>query len=274
MRRLVIALTAVTLLVAACGDDDLSVLDAPGTPAAPPTSQAASGTTAAAPDTTAASDSTAAAPDETSPPTTSGAAGSEGAADEVAALMDLYEAAALRVTYRMDEGPDEMILTISKDPNREPPVSALIFGPDGEEGRFISIGDVSMICEGNECFEIPGGDEMAEMYLGPAMSLFAYTGAVAGTPGFTVEEGDEMVGGRFGPCFVYRRDVYGLDVQSDDDVEAIRQCIDAEYGFILLLQTLEAGTNEPRTVVELLDFGLPQAEDFEPTGTLVTLPTG
>jgi hypothetical protein len=46
----------------------------------------------------------------------------------------------------------------------------------------------------------------------------------------------------------------------------LRQCIDSEFGFTLLLESEASATGDIATVLELIDFAQPTADDFEPTG--------
>jgi len=178
------------------------------------------------------------------------------------------------VVYAFGAGADEQIITISRDPNLDPPVSATMMGPDGEEGRFLTIGDRTIICgpPGEDCIEFPGesGLNMGDALLGPVLSGFLLNEDLTSNPGFTVEEGSATIGGRSGLCFTFTPTA----LVTGPDVDFIRQCVDAELGFILLIEALEAGGTEAETIMELLEFGLPVPTDFEPTGPLTAMPTG
>jgi hypothetical protein len=251
MRRLLVFITVLTLFAAGCGDDDLlsdGGTEAPSDTQAAPTSQTPVTTQAA-------------------PTTEAGGGAGTGAASEIEALLEQYQTVPLRVTYRFDDGSgDESLMTMSQDPTREPPVSAVLIGAEGSEGRFISIGDQSIVCDPTSggCFEIPGGGDMGSMLLGPMMSGFLFaTRGLVDSPGFTAGQNDIQVAGRSGMCFTY--DPTQFDPTAD--VDEVRQCIDSELGFILLIETAEPG-QESRSLMELVEFGQPQPEDFEPTGPL------
>ncbi len=75
------------------------------------------------------------------------------------------------------------------------------------------------------------------------------------------------VAGRDGVCFTFAPPA-GFEGESD----LLRQCIDNELGFTLLLQTTDTTTDVVETVMELIDFSEPTAEDFEPTGPVTAQP--
>jgi len=258
MRRIAILITVLALIAAACGDDDGSVLGEPGTTSSP--TETTGGDTVA---TTAA---------EAAPTTTDAAPGTPGS-DVQTALLN-YETAAFRAVYRFGEGDDEQIIAISRDPNLDPPASATLIGPGGEEARFLTIGGRTIICgpPGEECIEFPPemGMDMGQALLGPVLSGFLLNADLESNPGFTVEEGAATIGGRRGLCFTYTPTALAAGA----DVAFMRQCVDAELGFILLIETLEAGGAAVETIIELLEFGLPTPADFEPSGPLTTMPGG
>ena len=74
------------------------------------------------------------------------------------------------------------------------------------------------------------------------------------------------IAGRSGICFTYEAPGgYGADITT------LRQCIDDEFGFTLLLESSETGGPIER-VIELTAFADPTAEDFEPTGPVTASP--
>ena len=258
MRRIAILLTSLALIVAGCGDDDGSVLGESSTTAGP-TETTAGG---------AASTTTAATPPDTSE------GDPDGPSNDIQAALLNYETAAFRAIYRFGEGADSQIVTISQDPGFDPPVSATLIGPDGDEGRFLTIGERTIVCgpPGDECIEFPAGMgmDMGQALLGPVLSGFLLNDNLGSNPGFTVEEGTATIGGRSGLCFTFTPTALGNGV----DVEFVRQCVDAELGFILLIETLQPGGGGVETILTLLEFGLPMPSDFEPSGPLTTMPGG
>ena len=176
----------------------------------------------------------------------------------------------MRAVYRFGDGADEEILTIAQDPTRNPPVSSTLIGPGGENGMFLTIGDVTIVCgpPGDQCIEIPGGGDMGQALLGPMMSGFLLTEGITSTPGFEVEQDTRTIAGRTGLCFTFRPQAFAAGA----DVEMISQCIDAELGFILKIETLAAGGATVENIMELLEFGQPTPADFEPHGPVTTMP--
>lgn len=255
MRRTTILLITLTLVVAACGDD-ASILfgDAENTVAT--TAGGDSGTT---PTTTTGTQ-------ETAPP----ASLPGGSTDDIEELLDRYQAAPLRLVYRFGEGADEEIITIAQDPTRNPPVSSTLIGPGGEDGMFLTIGDTTIICgpPGEECIEMPGGIDMGQAMLGPMMSGLLLTGDITSTPGFNVQQDRQTIAGRTGLCFTFSPQAFVADA----DVESVSQCIDAELGFTLKIETLAAGGSTVENVMELLEFGQPTPADFEPHGPVTAIP--
>jgi hypothetical protein len=262
MRRIAILLAALAVVVAACGDDDGSVLGAETT-APTATSASEGGTTAGGAETTMEGEES---------PTTMGEAGSAGGS--VQAALDAYQNATFRAVYRFGAGADEQIITLVQDPSQDPPVSATLIGQDGEEGRFLTIGDQSLMCgpPGEDCIEFPGdtGMNMGQALFGPMLTSLLTLENVESTPGFTVEQNPTTVAGRTGVCFTFSPTALAVGA----DIEFIRQCIDSELGFILLFEGLETGGDAVETIMELLEFGLPQPGDFEPTGPVTTMPGG
>jgi len=258
MRRIAILLIVLALIAAACGDDEGSVLGEPGTTSAPTETSGGDAVTTTVPE---------------AAPATTEAAPNAPSGDVQAALLN-YETATFRAVYRFGEGDDEQIIAISRDPNLDPPASATLIGPGGEEARFLTIGDRTIICgpPGEDCIEFPPelGMDMGQALLGPVLSGFLLNADIESTPGFTVEEDAATIGGRRGLCFTYTPTALAAGA----DVAFMRQCVDAELGFILLIETLEAGGSAVETIIELLEFGLPTPADFEPSGPLTTMPGG
>jgi hypothetical protein len=263
MRRTAIVLTAVALFAAACGGDGGSLLG-PGTTAAdaPATSVALERPG----DTT---EPTGVAPPGTDPGTqpTMPGAGDGAEAPEIEALLEVYQTEPLRLTYLVDDG--DQIITLSQDPTQDPPVWAMLEGIDGADGKFVTIGDLGLVCEpGGGCIEIPGGG-MGAFMMGPALFGLMMAEGMMGDLGLSVEQGTQTVAGRGGVCFTFRPGA----LYADEDVELIRQCIDSEFGFILIIEVREAGETEVETVMELIEFGRPRPEDFEPSGPVMTMPS-
>jgi len=104
--------------------------------------------------------------------------------------------------------------------------------------------------------------------MGPALFGLMMAEGMTGDLGFAVEQGSQTVANRQGVCFTFRPSA----LLADEDVDLIRQCIDAEFGFILIMEVREAGETEVETVMELVEFGRPRPEDFEPSGPVMTMP--
>ncbi|MCB2223498.1 MAG: hypothetical protein KQH83_04895 [Actinobacteria bacterium] len=259
MRRIAILLTALALFAAACGDDDGGVLGSAATTEAPGTTADGGATT-----TDGGTDATT---------TTSGGGTASGAGD-VQAALDAYQDAVFRVTYLFGSGDDEQIIILSQDPGQDPPVFATLIGTDGEEGKFLTIGDQTLICgaPGEECIGFPddSGVNMGQAMLGPMLSSLLTIEDFTSTPGFSVDQDSTTIGGRSGVCFTYTPTALAVGA----DVAYVRQCVDSEMGFILLFEGQEAGADEPERIMELVEFGAPRPEDFEPTGPVTTMPGG
>jgi hypothetical protein len=252
---------SLVLLVAACGDDGGSPF---GTGPATTSSGAEAGpTTAAEPGETTAlpGDTT------TSPAAPTGPAPAGGDIDD---LLERYRTVPLRTTYRFGEGDDEQVITLSQDPTADPPVSAMIL----DEGKLVDRGDETIICgmggPGDDaCIQVPGGagSGFTQMMFNPLLLGLLALENVASAPGFSVEEGSAQVAGRNATCFTFSpRNFVG------SDVEWVRQCVDAELGFALLVEVQERG-GSPERVMELLEVGDPQPGDFEATGPIMDMPT-
>ncbi len=255
MRRIAILMIVLAFAAAACGDDEGSVLGG-------------SSTTAASTETTAAGTATTSASTE-APTTTAGGSGGD-----IQAALTNYETAAFRAVYRFGEGDDEQIITISRDPNLDPPASATLIGENGADGRFLTLGDRTLICgpPGEDCLEFPSemGMDMGAALLGPLLSSVLLTEDIASTPGFTVEQNQATIGGRAGLCFTFSPTA----LVTGADVEYVRQCVDAELGFILLYEYVETGGAAAQTIMELIEFSDPAPADFEASGPVTTMPGG
>lgn len=236
-----VALAVLVLIVAACGDDDTS-----------PTTTAPDETT-----TTVAATSTTAAPTTTEAP-----------GDAIGSLLATFEMTPLRTTYLFGEGSDQTEVTLSQDPTQDPPVEAVLV--PGADAKLITIGDETVFCDtrANQCFSVPGaaGGGFSEGLLGPFAGGLFMAGQLDSIPGATMTEETVEVAGRSGICFTFTPpDAAGFDT------ELIRQCIDAELGFTLLLQSQPAG-GDLETVMELIEFGEPLDDDFIPTGPVTATP--
>jgi hypothetical protein len=262
--RWAVALAALVILAGACGDDS-------GDPFTSSTTEGQASTTSGGEaTTTSGSEATTTAAGET---TTSGAettitgAGSE--AGDIEDLLEHFQQVPLRTTYLM--GADQEEMTFSQDPTQDPPVSAVLF----EGGKFITIGDSTIICSGegagSQCFETPAGEgvNMATAALGPFATLALSLQGMTDTPGVEVESEQVTIAGRSGVCFTYRPEAI-----TGSNLEFARQCIDTELGFSLLMEVKEAGSDEVERVMELIAVGQPEPNDFEPTGPVIPLPEG
>jgi hypothetical protein len=240
---------ALVILAAACGDDDAA------------TTQPGTETTAAA--------ATTVSPGDTPPETTPPDPPPGGDAARIDELLERYDQSPLRTTYRVGDDTDEQIIVFSQDPNQDPPVSATIIG---DEGKIITIGETTIFCgpggDGeSECFESPvaaAGPSLSQGILGPVLAGFLFSEGVTDNPAFSVQEEPAEYAGRTGVCFT-------ITPQTPSDMDFIVQCIDGELGFTLAIEGQEAGS-DPEVVMELIEFGLPRPEDFEPTGPVTPAP--
>ena len=242
--RALIVLVALVLAAAACSDDDATTTEA---------TTATDGTTAAT----------------SAPPPSNGTATSAGvvegdASSEVADLLALFEMTPLRTTYLLGTGDDQTELILAQDPTATPPIESIVIVEDGS--KIIISEDGTIFCDGSGggCFEIPGGagDSLVDGFLGPFSSgVFLTSGADGLVPGSAVAEEPITVAGRRGVCFTYE-----APAGFDSDTSVLRQCIDNEFGFTLLLESQGTAEEDIETVLELTDFAQPTAEDFEPTG--------
>jgi hypothetical protein len=256
--RLIVVIAAMTLIAAACGDDDDGgLLDAATSTTESQADQEAPDDDESStdePGTTAASD------DDPAPVSTG--------SGEIDELLQRFQDSPLRVTYLMGEAPNQSVVTLSQDPNRDPPVSALIIEDEG--GKVITIGDTVISCGGGQCFEVPGGAgaDLTAGLLSPLIMGFLLTEDITGSPGFDVDRDSETIAGRSGICFRFTPRGFVTDA----DVEFIRQCIDAELGFTLLVEGLEEGSDQVEQFMVLTEFGQPRPEDFEPDGEVLEIP--
>ncbi len=255
--RFFVLLAALAMLAAACGDSggDTTTTDAGDT------------TTTIHGDTAPVTTGAAGGGDTTT--TTAGDGGGLPGGGDVNELLERFQQSRIRATYRME---GDSTLTISQDPDADPPVSAYLSEEDGF--HMILGGDAVLMCDVNQqqCFSLPteaGGDPtlFAGAFLSPFLASFL-TLSTGSTPGFDVDTEPVEVAGRSGVCFTVTPDaVVGADF------DEVRQCVDDETGAILLFEIKEAG-GEFETVLELLEFGDPQPSDFEPPFEIVDFPTG
>jgi hypothetical protein len=243
--RTAIVLAAMALVAVACGDDDATTTTA--APSATTSSTAATATTSAAPATT-----TAAAP-----------------GGDVGELLARFAMTPARTTYLLGTGDNETEVVIAQDPTATPPIEAITIV---ENNSKIIISDgMTVFCDGssNTCFEVPGGGgaSLVTSLLGPfASGVFLQSGPGGVIPGVAITEEAVTVAGRSGVCFTYEApDGYGADITT------LRQCIDDEFGFTLLMESSEGGGPIER-VMELTAFATPTAADFEPTGPVTAAP--
>lgn len=265
-KRRIIGAAVITLVAAACGDDDST--DTTGTA---PAGTAASSTT-----------TTTGAGDAETTTSTSGTtlttqvdptvAGGDADTAEILALLDAFAVSDVRTTYRVGATGEEFELILSQRPTAEPPVSATII--EAQDTRIITFEDRTIFCSaGTGCIELatgggedaPGLDVVRGAF-GPLLASVVTADDVQSNPGIEFTTDFDEIAGRRGLCFSF-------DVPPDPtaDVQSIRQCIDAELGFVLLMETTNLAGVEQR-VMELLEFGEPRDEDFEPTGPVTTLP--
>lgn len=102
--------------------------------------------------------------------------------------------------------------------------------------------------------------------LGPFAGGLFLAADLAEIPGADVTESTETIAGRTGLCFTFTP-----PAGAGFDTETVRQCIDSELGFTLLIQAQETG-GDLETVMELLEFGDPLPDDFTPTGPVTSSP--
>ena len=270
-RRIGILAAVLALVGAACGDDDVfgavTTTSSDGTTATTESGDTTASTQAGETTTTEGGTTT----EATAPP------GGDG---DIEGLLEEYRTVPLRVTYLFGADVDAQTVTLSQDPTRTPPVSAMILyeGPEPgspEEARVLTIGNRTLICgppgPGNTCIETPPtpGPGIAEGILGPLVSGFLLQTGLTEAPGFSVDESGISIAGRDGVCFTYAPAAF-----LEADVEFVRQCVDSDIGFTLLIETKNADGDTVERVMELIDFGQPQPGDFEPTGEVMSMPEG
>ncbi len=253
-------IVALALFVAACGDNDGA-----STSTAVPAPDDATSSTAAAATSAAASSSTSTA----TPPSTSSNVEGElniGALDD---LLALYEITPLRITYTFGEGDERTDVVLAQDPTADPSVKSItILAVDT---KIIISEDATILCDGMSslCFELPNAasDSLTSSFLGPAIDA-VLTAAASGTfEGIEITQEAVIVAGREGVCFTITPPA-GFSA----DIDLVRQCIDNELGFLLLLEARNTITGDVSVVMELINFAQPTAEDFDPTGPVTTTP--
>jgi hypothetical protein len=243
-RTVLTLLLALSVVIAACGDDDAqtTATDSTGGTDAP--------TDTAAPAT----------------PTTQAAAPS-GFGDLDSALAR-YENTPLRTTYLIGEGDDREEIIIAQDPTATPPIESITL-PAADTKIIISEGTTTL-CDGSSsmCFELPGagGESLTTGLLGPFAGFLSL--GVENIPGVETSQEPITVAGRDGICFSYEPpDAVG------SDTDLIRQCVDGEFGFTLLMQASAADSDDIETVMELTEFVQPTPEDFAMPYPVTSSPT-
>jgi hypothetical protein len=177
--------------------------------------------------------------------------------DEYDALLEQARTASFRVTYRSSGGGDEF--TISQDP----PNVAFITGGGAS---FIRTGDEIVSCSGEgaaaQCFVMPddgmGIDAMVQGFFGMYSVLLATSDEADGLGGlgFDVETSDdEEIAGRDAKC----AEVEAGELAGGDG--RYKVCVDAETGVLLLGESEGGGET---STIEAIEYGEPQASDFEP----------
>ena len=137
--------------------------------------------------------------------------------------------------------------------------------------KIIQTGEEMVICDPASCFAMPavGGEAMMMGFLGPFALGVMQTGVLGETPGFDVETEAVTIAGRAGICVTYIP-----SAAIDPDVEGVRQCVDNEFGFTLLLESTDRGASVAERAMLLIEFDRPRPEDFEPTGPVADMPGG
>lgn len=239
--RLALVALVLALVATACGDDDTTETTIPDE----------STTTTAAPTTTA----------TTTPAPTPGG--------DLAELLESYETIALRTTYAFSDSGEETVVIISQDPTADPPLEAVII--PAANTQLIRIGDESIFCDttADQCFALPAGAGagFSEGMLGPFVGGLFLAAGLDQIPGAVIAEETTEIAGRDGICFTFNP-----PPNAGFGTELIRQCVDAELGFTLLIQAQETGSDTLETIMELIEFGAPLEEDFIPTGPVADAP--
>ncbi|NQV06689.1 hypothetical protein HQ535_09060 [bacterium] len=269
---------AIALIMGACGDDDDT---GPLTTNAPTTSTASSGggdgsgggggDGSGGGDGTGGGDTT-----TTAAPVTTAGGGEGGTLGDIDALRARYLMTPLRTTYIFGEDGDAQVIVLSQDPTLDPPAEVMIMlgrPPGGDEqGRVLTTADQVIFCgaAGDGCFGsaadgAAGG--MATAFLGPLVSGFLLSDDLNSNAGVDIETGTANIAGRSGVCFTFTPQAF-----VGSDVDFLRQCVDSELGFTLLIEGKDADGTAVERVMELIDFGQPQQGDFEPTGPVTVIP--
>jgi hypothetical protein len=183
------------------------------------------------------------APDSTEPPTNG---------DDYSALLEKARTATYRVTYaNADTNGDDF--TISQDP----PNRALIFGDE----RYVTNQDGTFLCTAERCVSVPGvGATALEGLVQGFFGAYSALLSVEETSGvgYDVEvTDDEEIAGRDARC----AEVSGGTIPSGQQAKV---CVDSETGVLLLAGSSDADR------IEATEFGDPQPDDFEASGSTST----
>lgn len=201
----------------------------------------------------------------TAPPTTASTTSTTLAFDPIASLLQEFARTPLRATYRFGEGSDTAEVILSQDPTADPPVAAILI--DRAQAKLLTIGDQTVFCDtvSTACFEIAGtgGEDLASTLLGTFAGSLLVVGYHGSPEDPAIDPESLTIAGRTAICITYIP-----PPESGLGESRIRQCLDSELGFTLLLETLDATGKASATVVELLEFGSPLEGDFEPTGPI------
>ena len=254
-RTLTVVALALALVAGACGDDDAT--------------ETTTTTTATATTATDGDETTTTGGEMT---TTTGDMATTGDSD-LDALLATFAETPLRLTYEVGIGGDAQTIILSQDPTADPPVEAIELPDEG--ARIITSSDGMIICDpSGGCFQAPGsmgdlgGQGLTAGFLGPALGGYLGLAGSADTPAMDVETEQTTVAGRDGICYTFEPN---QQLTPESDVERVRQCVDAELGFTLLIESQETG-GEMENVMTLLEFEEPSPEDFEPTGEVQSVP--
>jgi hypothetical protein len=232
--RLAVVAVSMLLITSACGDDDATTPTTGATVTVVGTEDDPSTTSTAPP-----------APEGTPSP------------GDLSDLQARYDMTPLRTTYLIGDADSLEEIILAQDPTANPPIESITI-PAGDTKIIISDGTTT-VCDGGaaSCFQIPGagGESLAAGLLGPLSSLLV--AMPEDLLGVDVTQEAITVAGREGVCFTYTP---APSVEADTDL--IRQCVDNELGFTLLMQASEVGNDAVETVMELTDFASPTAEDF------------